>query len=88
MPLLGTDPGRCSNQTSLETVHDKLHVTIGGPTGWMSDPTAAGEAPDTPCAGSILDVNTHVLNLLCLTHTRLPRFMGPHPAGVHVGCRL
>ena len=45
VPLLGTDPGRCSNQTSLETVHDKLHVTIGGPTGWMSDPTAAGEAP-------------------------------------------
>ena len=41
VPLFGTNPGRCANQSSLETVHDKIHVTIGGPTGWMSDPTAA-----------------------------------------------
>ena len=26
-------------------MHDKIHVTIGGSTGWMSDPTAASFDP-------------------------------------------
>ena len=45
VPLLGTTPDRCANATSLESVHDKLHVTIGGPSGWMSDPTTASFDP-------------------------------------------
>ncbi|KAI7845831.1 hypothetical protein COHA_000741 [Chlorella ohadii] len=45
VPLFGTNAGRCANQSSLETVHDKIHVTIGGPSGWMSDPTAASFDP-------------------------------------------
>lgn len=45
VPLLGSAPDRCANATSLESIHDKLHLTVGGPTGWMADPTASAFDP-------------------------------------------